>query len=69
MKLWIEKRNEFNIHSRKFTEEYFVLMNDSEGQKKLLFISDSIDDASFMFERIAKEIKPSSIKIIKEIEL
>ncbi len=69
MKLWIEKRNEFNKYSKKFQAEYFIMMQEETNLPTLLFISDSLDDAEYMFGKIAEEIKPAEKEIIKEITL
>lgn len=69
MRLWIERRNEFNKYSKKFQTEYFIMSQEDTNLPTLLFISDSLDDAEFMFHKIAAEIKPAEKEIIKEITL
>lgn len=69
MKLWIEKRNDFNRVSKNFEEWYYIYLKEDNGETSIPFITDSIDDAEFMFHKIAQEAKPSNRVVIKEIEL
>lgn len=69
MKLWIEKRNDFNRVSKNFEEWYYIHLKEDDGQTSIPFITDSADDAEFMFYKIAQGVKPSKRVIIKEIEL